>query len=162
MNDETRWLSDDQTSAWLTLWAVTEFLPTRLDEQLKRDHGVNLLDYFALAQISMADNRELSMTQLANLCAISPSRLSHVASRLEQRGWVTRRQWEEDRRTNIASLTPAGLEFLQSAAPSHVNRVRELVFDGLTEDDTNELNRILSIVLQRIDPPGLPRVRSTD
>ena len=157
-NEEPRWLNADEQETWLALWSVTEWMPTRLDEQLKRDMGVNLHDYFALAQISMAPGEQLTMTELAALSDMSPSRLSHVVSRLEKRGWVERNPSETDRRTNIASITEAGREFIEGAAPGHVGRVKELVFDPLDAEETKELGRLLNKVLDALEPPQLPNV----
>lgn len=158
MDDETRWLTSHEQNTWLRLWAVSAWLPTRLDEHLKGDYGVNFHDFFALSQISMSPEEKLSMSQLAAVSDMSPSRLSHVVARLEKRGWVERRPSESDRRTNYACLTPAGRTFIVEAAPSHVTRVRELVFDNLTPKETNELGRILEKVLAKLAPPELPLV----
>ena len=155
--DHTQWLSAEEQRTWLAVWSVTEWLPTRLDEQLKRDSGVNLHDYFALAQISMAPDERLTMTDLAALSDMSPSRLSHVVARLERRGWVVRSPSEPDRRTNIASLTDDGRAFIQEAAPGHVTRTRELVFDPLTKEEVESLGTILNKILTALDPPLLPR-----
>ena len=154
--DHTQWLSAEEQRTWLAVWSVTEWLPTRLDEQLKRDNGVNLHDYFALAQISMAPDERLTMTDLAALSDMSPSRLSHVVARLERRGWVVRSPSETDRRTNIASLTDEGRAFIREAAPGHVTRTRELVFDPLTKDEVESLGTILNKILTALDPPLLP------
>lgn len=158
MTESPRWLNPEQAQTWLALWSVQEWLPTRLDEQLKRDQGVNLHDYFALAQISMAPDEQLTMSQLAAQADMSPSRLSHVVSRLENRGWVERHPSPTDRRTNIASLTDEGRAFIRQAAPGHVERVLELVFDNLTEEENKVLGEIMNKVLSRLDPPVLPRV----
>lgn len=158
MTESPRWLTPEQSSTWLALWSVQEWLPTRLDEQLKRDQGINLHDYFALAQISMAPEEKLTMTQLARRSDMSPSRLSHVVTRLEKRGWVERYPSATDRRTNIASLTDAGRDFIQSAAPGHVDRVLSLVFDDLTEEETRLLGELMNKILSHLDPPELPRV----
>ncbi|HZK32629.1 MAG TPA: MarR family transcriptional regulator [Corynebacterium sp.] len=155
--EQTRWLTEKEQRTWLAVWSVTEWLPTRLDEQLKRDSGVNLHDYFALAQISMAPDERLTMTELAALSDMSPSRLSHVVSRLEQRGWVIRTPSEADRRTNIASITEAGRAFIEKAAPGHVTRARELIFDPLNEEEVEVLGSILDKILAQLDPPLLPR-----
>lgn len=155
--DQTRWLNSDEQYTWLLLWSVTEWLPTRLDEQLKRDSGVNLYDYFALAQISMAPDAQLTMTELAALSDMSPSRLSHVVARLEKRGWVVRTQSAEDRRTNIASITEEGHAFITTAAPGHVERARQLVFDPLTAEEIDTLGAILGKIVGALNPPELPR-----
>lgn len=155
--EQPRWLNPEEQDTWLALWSVTEWMPTRLDEQLKRDSGVNLHDYFALAQISMAPNEQLTMTELAAVSDMSPSRLSHVVSRLEKRGWVERNPSETDRRTNIASITEQGRVFIRGAAPGHVERVHQLVFDPLTPEETRQLGHLLNKILRTLDPPQLPR-----
>ncbi|AKK10935.1 MarR family winged helix-turn-helix transcriptional regulator [Corynebacterium uterequi] len=157
MSTSPRWLTPEQTSTWLGLWSVTELLPKRLDEQLKRDEGVNLYDYFTLAQLSMAANEELTMSELAAVADMTPSRLSHVLNRLESRGWAVRRTSSTDRRTNIACLTDAGRAFISSAAPGHVEQVLSLVFDQLDEAETRALGRILAKILSRLDQPQMPR-----
>lgn len=157
MHEPVNWLNTAESRTWLALWSVSEWLPVRLDEQLKRDSGVNHRDYFALAQISMAPGEQLSMTELARLSDMSASHLSHVVSRLEKRGWVVRQPSPGDRRTNIASLTEEGRAFLRGAAPGHVTEVRRRVFDTLTEDETVQLGDLLSKVLGGLEPPGTPR-----
>lgn len=155
--DDIEWLNDDETRTWLALWAVSSWMPTRLDEQLKRDNRINLHDYFTLAQISMAEGGRLTMSELAALTQMSPSRLSHVVARLETRGLVQRTPDEHDRRTNIASITDDGWEFIKEAAPGHVMRVRELVFDALTEAEARQFGDLLGKVLNKLDPSTLPR-----
>ncbi|SER80163.1 MarR family winged helix-turn-helix transcriptional regulator [Corynebacterium cystitidis] len=155
--DKTRWLNQKETDTWLALWAVSSWMPTRLDEQLKADNEMNLHDYFTLAQVSLADDGRLSMTELACRTQMSPSRLSHVVGRLEKRGLVERNPDEQDRRTNIASVTPEGWDFLDNAAPGHVERVREIVFDPLTKEEAEQFGVLLQKILKKLDPPALPR-----
>lgn len=151
-----RWLNTEETTTWLALWSVTSWLPTRLDEQLKKTVCINLPDYFVLSQVSMATDEHLSMTELAQLSDMSASRLSHTVTRLEQRGWVYRAPDPDDKRTNICHLTDAGRSFIQKAAPGHVETARELVFDALSPEENRELSRLLGKVLDRLDPPRMP------
>ncbi|PFG28262.1 transcription factor [Corynebacterium renale] len=154
---DTRWLNPEETQTWLNMWGVTQWLTTRLDEQLKKDSGVSLSDYFVLAQISLAPDARLTMSDLAAVADMSPSRLSHTVARLEKRGWVSREQSETDRRTNIAVLLPAGQEFLDQAAPGHVECARSYIFDPLTPEEAGALGTSLGKILDALDPPTLPR-----
>lgn len=149
---DVQWLNSRENRTWLALWSVSEWLPTRLDEQLKRDSGLSHRDYFTLAQISMASGEQITMSDLARLSNISASHLSHVVARLEKRGWVRRHADPENRRTNIAALTGEGRRFIVGAAPGHVAEVRRLVFDALDDDETQVLGALLTKVLGRINP----------
>lgn len=158
MNEESVWLNEEETAAWLALWSVGQWLPSRLGEQLKRTFGINMSDYFVLAQISMAPDEQITMSELAALSDVTPSALSHVVARLEKYGFVTRTRHPKDRRTNVASITDEGRTFIRKAAPSHVGQVRKLVFDALTPDEVREFGRMLTKVMDRLEPPELPRV----
>jgi DNA-binding MarR family transcriptional regulator len=140
------WLSDEEMAAWLPFVRVMLALPQSLDKQLRETTGVNHAHYSILAVLSAQSDRRLPMTELSRQAALSPSRLSHAVTGLEERGWVTRATGPGDRRMQYAQLTDAGLEELRAAAPGHVAEVRRLVFDQLTATDVADLRRIASKV----------------
>lgn len=146
------WLSDDEQRAWRALVAIVVLLPNALDAQLDRDAKLSHFEYATLVLLSEAPNHTLRMSQLAALNDSSLSRLSHVASRLEARGAIVRTTCTEDRRANNATLTPAGLELVVKAAPGHVQRVRELVFDKLSADQVSQLEEIAELIRPELDP----------
>lgn len=149
--DQTRWLDDDQQHAWRRLAAVILKLPSELEAQLQRDAGMSHFEYWVVALLSEASDRNLRLSQLAAQANASLSRLSHVITRLEQRGWVTRRPCPEDARATLAVLTDAGFEAVVAAAPGHVDAVRRFVFDGLDPADVHDLARVCAAILTRID-----------
>jgi DNA-binding MarR family transcriptional regulator len=149
--DEPRWLDDDEQHAWRRLAAVILKLPSALEAQLHRDAGMSHFEYWVIALLSEAPDRTLRMSQLAAQANASLSRLSHVVTRLEGRGWVTRRPCPDDARATLAVLTDAGLDQVVAAAPGHVETVRRLVFDALGPEDVKELARLCDAILDRID-----------
>src|ERR1700712_1334209 len=102
---QTKWLDDNERRAWLQLVAVVELLPGALDAQLRRDSGLAHFDYFVLALLSEAPNRTLRMARLARSANSTLPRLSHVVSRLEDRGLIERMPAAEDGRATNARLT---------------------------------------------------------
>ena len=151
MND-VRWLSAEQLQAWVKFVAVVELLPGALDGQLQRDAGLTHFEYFTLAMLSEAPNRTLRMTQLAAATNSTLPRLSHVASRLETRGFLERTPCPEDRRATNASLTEEGWKKVVATAPGHVATVRENVVDALDNTDIADLDRVMAKLLGRLDP----------
>jgi DNA-binding MarR family transcriptional regulator len=146
-----RWLDDEEQHAWRQLAAVILKLPSELEAQLQRDASLSHFEYWVLALLSEAPDRTLRMSALASQANASLSRLSHVVSRLEKRGWVTRRPCPDDARATLAELTEDGLQQVVEAAPGHVAAVRRLVFDGLGADEVRELARTCAAILERID-----------
>lgn len=146
----TQWLDDAQQSAWRELIEVVELLPGALDSQLRRDAGLSHFEYFTLAMLSEAPDRTLRMTALAELTHATLPRLSHVVSRLEDRGYLTRAPCPEDRRATNAILSEAGWQKVVATAPGHVDTVRELVFDPLDATDVADLERIMAKIQGRL------------
>lgn len=147
-----RWLDADERAAWIRLAAVSELLPAALDAQLRRDADLTHFEYWVLSMLSEAKDRTLRMTALAERASASLSRLSHVASRLEQRGLIERFPCPEDRRATNARLTVEGWEKVVESAPGHLEAVRHYVIDGLTREQLAQLAAIADSILENVDP----------
>ena len=154
--DDVRWLDEDEQRAWRALAAVVLRLPGELERQLQRDAGMSHFEYWVVALLSEAVDRSLRLSELADRANASLSRVSHVVTRLEDRGWVERAPCPEDARATLAVLTEAGWEQVVSAAPGHVEQVRSLVMEPLDDRDVAALERICVAIAGRMGcgPPG--------
>ncbi|CAM3513600.1 MarR family transcriptional regulator [Kibdelosporangium persicum] len=139
---EPQWLSPDELDAWISLSWLMIKLPSEIDAQLQRDSGISFFEYLVLASLSMSPDRCLRMSDLAQHVNGSVTRLSNVAKRLEQRGWMRRAPSAENGRYIEATLTEAGMAVVKKAAPGHVAAVRRYVFDALRPDQVTELRDI--------------------
>jgi DNA-binding MarR family transcriptional regulator len=122
-----------------------------LSARLQREFGISQFEYLMMARLSEAPRSMLRMSVLATLCGSSLPRLSQAVGRLEKRGWMSRRPDAEDSRYTVAVLTRAGLRKLQQVAPSHVQDVREFIFDRLTRAQVRQLGAICQRIVD-----GLP------
>ena len=152
---DTRWLDDDELTAWIGLVGVVELLPGVLDTQLRRDAGLSHFEYFVLAMLSESPARTLRMTQLAARTNATLPRLSHVVTRLETRSLVERFPCPEDGRATNVRLTETGWAKVVDTAPGHVATVRANVIDALSRQQTRQLTEIAGAILGRIDPDGV-------
>jgi DNA-binding MarR family transcriptional regulator len=166
------WLSDEQQAAWRPFVALLLRLPAALDAQLQKDAGITQFDYLVLSGLSEAPGRTLRMSELAATANSSLSRLSHVVSRLEGKGWVRREPCPGDGRFINAVLTDEGWQKVLATAPGHVAAVRERLIGTLTEEEFAQLGAISAKVLaaqgikivipnESADsrPPGYPGTR---
>jgi DNA-binding MarR family transcriptional regulator len=148
---EPRWLNANERRAWLAQLSINTMLPAALDTQLHAAGKVSLFDYHVLAMLSEAEGHFLPMSELAARTSASLSRLSHVVTKLQGRGWVERRPHPGDARVTTAHLTDQGMATIEGLAPGHVETVRSLFLDALTEQDVSDLARIGEKIVARLD-----------
>jgi DNA-binding MarR family transcriptional regulator len=149
----TRWLSADEQAAWRSFVGACHAFFAAVDAQLQRDTGMPLAYYEILVQLSEAPGRTLRMTQLAEATSASKSRISHAVARLEERGWVRRRDCPTDRRGQLAELTDEGYAVLVTAAPGHVEQVRRTLFDPLIPEQVAQLWEITGAIHAAVGSP---------
>ena len=149
---EPRWLDADEQKAWRAWLYSTQLLQERLNAELQHDTGIPHAYYEILVQLSETPGRMMRMSELADRCLSSRSRLSHAVSRLEERGWVRRQVCESDARGQLAVLTDEGFAALEAAAPVHVTGVRTHLFDQLSPQQVENMRDIGETLLRHLDP----------
>jgi DNA-binding MarR family transcriptional regulator len=142
------WLSEDQQRVWRNYLAMSAKLQMEMNRQLQRDCGLSLADYDVLVAL---DERDVCrVNELGDRLGWEQSRLSHQLRRMRSRGLVERHGADDDRRGATVELTGKGRAALASAAPGHVDLVRDVVFDGLGPAELRVLDRWTSLVLERL------------
>jgi DNA-binding MarR family transcriptional regulator len=148
-----KWLTPAQLEAWQALTLLLARLPTALEAQLQRDSQLSYIEYYALAALSERPDRTMRMSELAVLTNAELSRLSHLITRLQKRGYVQREPDPDDGRYTNAVLTDTGYDLVVAAAPGHVAAVRELVIDALDDSALKALQNSAERINARIDDP---------
>jgi DNA-binding MarR family transcriptional regulator len=147
----TRWLDADEQKAWRAWLYSTQLLQDRLDRELTHETGISHAYYEILVALSETPGRAMRMSELADRCLSSRSRLSHAVSRLEERGWIRRQVCENDGRGQLAVLTDEGFAALEAAAPIHVESVRTHLFDQLSPAQVLAMRDIGETLLRHLD-----------
>ena len=146
-----KWLTDAEVSSWLSVVRMMTWLPWSIDQQLRRDSNLGMVEYQVMARLSQIPERTLRMSLLADLANSSLSRLSHLVKRLEDRGFVRRELDPADGRFTNAILTDEGFRTLAEAAPAHVAHVRSLVIDVLSPEQLRRMGQAADRIMSRID-----------
>jgi DNA-binding MarR family transcriptional regulator len=158
LDEQPRWLTAGEQAAWRPIAGLLFRLPAALDQQLQRDAGVTHFEYMVLSSLSEAPGHTLRMSDLATMASGSLSRLSHVVSRLERRGWVRREPCPGDGRYINAVLTEEGWAKVVETAPGHVEAVRRLLIEALTPEQFHELGAASERVLKSLGLPATPEL----
>jgi DNA-binding MarR family transcriptional regulator len=148
---QVEWLTAAEVQSWLSLVRLMTWLPWSIDQQLKRDSDLGMVEYQVMARLSQSPERTLRMSSLADLANASLSRLSHLVKRLEGRDLVRREPDPADGRFTNAILTDKGFQVLAEAAPGHVAHVRSLVIDVLSPEQLRRIGLAADRIMSRID-----------
>jgi DNA-binding MarR family transcriptional regulator len=145
-------LSDEDQCVWRQIITVINLLPTELERELQRGHGLSMRDYQILVHLSEHPDREVRLSDLAEATQQSKSRLSHQMTRMENAGLVARKNCPTDRRGAFAVLTDEGRRTLRAAAPTHVDGVRRHLMDVLTPEQKRAVGEAFGEVAARLKP----------
>ena len=146
-----QWLTAAELDSWLSVVRLMTWLPWSIDQQLRRDSDLGMVEYQVLAMLSDSPEWTMRMSSLAEVTNASLSRLSHLVKRLESRGYVRREADPADGRFTNAILTDKGFRTLDEAAPGHVAHVRSLVIDVLSPEQLRRLGIAADRIMSRID-----------
>jgi len=150
-NTPVQWLTDTEVESWLSVARLMTWLPWSIDQQLRRDSNLGMVEYQVLAMLSKSPERTMRMSSLAAVTNASMSRLSHLFTRLEARGLVRREPDPADGRFTNAIMTDEGFTTLAEAAPGHVAHVRSIVVDALSAEQLRRLGLTADRIVSRID-----------
>lgn len=162
MSDPTPGLDSEQLGAYFALMEVSSLLQYAVDEHLRADGDLSYVQFQILARMVDAPEGRLRMTDLADGVVYSRSGLTYQAGLLEERGLITRSPSPDDERSVIVTVTAAGRDMIAHLLPGHVERVRQLLFDPMTDKDLAALNTVLGRVRahMRAAPPRSAKPRA--
>ncbi|MDQ0381181.1 MarR family winged helix-turn-helix transcriptional regulator [Amycolatopsis thermophila] len=138
-------LRPEQLQTYFALVEATALLHHAVEQHLRADGGLSYVQFQLLARLAGSAG-QLTMTELADGVVYSRSGLTHQAGLLEKAGLVTRGPSPDDQRATLVTITDAGRALVEKVLPGHVEVVRSLLFDPLSEEDLPRLGDIMTRV----------------
>ena len=143
MNETPMSLTPTQLGAYFSFTEVSSLLRHAVEKQLRDAGDLSYVQFQLLARLGDAPDGQRRMTDLADGVVYSRSGLTYQAQSLEHRGLVARSPSPDDERSTVLTLTEAGRTVLATVFPGHINAVHSLLFAALSDDDVDNLARIL-------------------
>ena len=147
-----------QLGAYFALMESVTLLQHLVQQQLKDAGDLSYVQFQLLARLAAARG-QLTMTELADGVVYSRSGLTYQADLLEKAGLITRGPSPDDDRATLVTITASGRTRLGQVMPGHVEVVRGLLFDPLSDGDVAQLSEIMTRVRDhmRAKPPRSAR-----
>jgi DNA-binding MarR family transcriptional regulator len=130
-------------AAWRAFVLANARIVKLLQVELECETGLSLPAYECLVRLSEAPDERMRMSELATFATLTPSGLTRVVDKLVADGLVERVRCDSDARVVYAALTPAGMQRLRDAYPTHLRGVREHFIDRLTASQLAALQAAL-------------------
>ena len=121
----------------------------RLVATIERESGVGGMKWFLLTVLGRRDG--LSQGEFTQEYEMDPSRVTRTAQSLEADGLIRRERDAEDNRVVRMYLTEEGSEVLDKL-PEINEQLRRRVHSVLSEDEFEELRRMLGLLAEAMKP----------
>ena len=118
--------------------------------KMLKAQGINETLFMALLTLDAQENHSIQPSELSTALGSSRTNATRIADELEKRGWIERRESDNDRRCLHLHLTEQGHNFLsQLLPPQHQNLQR--LWASLESSEKTQLEGILRKLLRQLD-----------
>lgn len=148
--------SAEEWAVWRAFLAAHAQLSLEIDRRLRRAHGLSQGEYGTLAALLEAPERRLKVKEIADLLGWERSRVSHLVTRMENCGFVTRMDSSTDARATDIVLTPLGAKTLLGAVRSHAADLRSTFFSQMTPEEGEVIRTVFGRILKNLDTAHTP------
>jgi len=136
-------MSDSQRDASLDLFIAlsraSQWVNAHIDRDIKR-YGLNRTEFGVLELLYHKGSQPLQ--QIGGKVLMSSGNITYVVDKLEQKGYVQRRDCTEDRRLVYADITDAGRKLIEEVFPEHAEVIRRTV-GGLNDEEKQAASQLL-------------------
>lgn len=118
--------------------------------KMLKAQGINETLFMALITLEAQENYSIQPSELSSALGSSRTNATRIADELEKRGWIERRESDNDRRCLYLQLTDKGLDFLSQLLPPQHNCLHQ-IWSSLDQDEKTQLEAITRKLLTRLD-----------
>ncbi len=118
--------------------------------KMLKAQGINETLFMALITLESQEDHSIQPSELSSALGSSRTNATRIADELEKRGWIERRESDNDRRCLYLQLTEKGHEFLRQVLPPQHKCLQHL-WSALTDSEKNQLEQITRKLLVQLD-----------
>ena len=118
--------------------------------QCLKGTGINENMWLSLLAVYLSPNQEIMPSRLSDILNLTRTSATRLSDEMVDNKWVTRRINEYDRRQIVLSLTKEGERLIKQIQPM-LNEKRSGLWEGFSEKDHRELQRLLGKLLDKLN-----------
>jgi len=118
--------------------------------RMLKAQGINETLFMALVTLESQENHSIQPSELSSALGSSRTNATRIADELEKRGWIERKESENDRRCLHLKLTAAGETFLNNLLPPQHQCLVSL-WSTLDHGEQKQLETLTRKLLGKLD-----------
>jgi len=118
--------------------------------KMLKAQGINETLFMALITLDAQVDHSIQPSELSSALGSSRTNATRIADELEKRGWIERRESDNDRRCLHLHLTEKGHDFLRQLLPPQ-HQSLQLLWSSLDEGEKSQLENIMRKLLNKLD-----------
>ncbi|QCR37008.1 transcriptional repressor MprA [Nissabacter sp. SGAir0207] len=118
--------------------------------KMLKAQGINETLFMALITLDAQESHSIQPSELSSALGSSRTNATRIADELEKRGWIERRESDNDRRCLHLHMTPAGEDFLRQLLPPQ-HQALHFLWSTLDEGEQKQLEVLTRKLLSRLD-----------
>ena len=136
------------TKAYNTILKTSSLMEQRV-RRLLRPHGITHLQYHILRSLAAAYPHPRAPKDIKNEMVISSPDVTRILDRMVDKGWVTRKTCETNRRRVDVSISELGMKQFKEANSNLQKEINSYLSLRLSEDDIYLLLSLISKIEQK-------------
>ncbi|CAI2527998.1 transcriptional repressor MprA [Serratia liquefaciens] len=118
--------------------------------KMLKAQGINETLFMALITLDAQESHSIQPSELSSALGSSRTNATRIADELEKRGWIERRESDNDRRCLHLHMTPQGEEFLNQLLPPQ-HKCLHFLWSTLNDEEQQQLEQLTRKLLTRLD-----------
>ena len=137
----------------ITLSRLAYHIQKRTQDQINaalKQYGLTTVSHTVLMVLYGSEDETQRASDLGEACSEKPANMTRICNELAEKGWIQRRNSDEDRRSVIISLTRSGRALIEKVSPEYW-AVLEQSYAGMSATALNEQERVLRRQLANLE-----------
>lgn len=132
----------------LSMHVQSKLLENR--NKMLKAQGINETLFMALITLESQKDQSIQPSELSTALGSSRTNATRIADELEKRGWIERRDSDNDRRCLYLHLTEQGNAFLHQLLPPQHQSLSHL-WSSLSQEENKQFEAIMRKLLAQLD-----------
>ncbi|HWT53868.1 MAG TPA: MarR family transcriptional regulator [Rhodocyclaceae bacterium] len=143
----------DYPQQLITLSRLAYHIQKRTQDQINaalKKYGLTTVSHTVLMVLYGSEDETQRASELGEACSEKPANMTRICNELAEKGWIQRRNSEEDRRSVIISLSRSGRALIEKVSPEYW-AVLERSYAGMSATALKEQERVLRRQLANLE-----------